>query len=176
MLSLWTRFLLVSRTKKCHTDSVAQNMDGPVWHRYVAVTTAVIAVLAAVASFQASSNSSLMLDEKNNSILFQNKANKEWNNYLADDITRHVQKISVISQEQKSFGEKATALENQGVSSAEKFQKYFDKNSNFVLAGTFLEIAIALSAMSTLVRQRFFWLFSLTIAGAGIYFLLLALI
>ena len=150
-----------------------QNLN---FHSYVAVSTAIIAVLAAIASFQASSNSSLMLDEKNNSILFQNKANREWNNYLADDITRHVINISTISQEQKDFKDKAEALESQAVQASEKFQKHFEKNSHFVTAGTFLEIAIALSAMSTLINRRAFWIFSLVIAGVGVYFLAVALI
>ena len=146
------------------------------FHSYVAVSTAIIAVLAAVASFQASSNSSLMLDEKNNSILFQNKANKEWNNYLAEDINRREKNISQISLEQKGFRDKAEAFESQVTDASNKFQKYFQKNSHFVTAGTFLEIAIALSAMSTLINRRVFWIFSLVIAGVGVYFLAVALI
>ena len=145
---------------------MSQNNEGPSWHKYVAVSTAIIAVLAAVASFQASSNSSLMLDEKNNSILFQNKANKEWNNYLASN----------VAQEKKSFQQKSVDLESQSDAATKRFQVYFAKNSKFVLAGTFLEIAIAICAMSTLVRQKAFWLFSLGIAGVRIYFLAQALI
>ena len=154
---------------------MAQNTDSSRWYTYVAATTAIIAVLAAISSFQASSNSSLMLEEKNNSILFQNKANKEWNNYLADDITRHIQNISQISEEQKGFRDKAGAFENQAAQASDKFQKYFRRNSHFVTAGTFLEIAIALSAMSTLVKRPASWIFSLIVAGVGFYFLVLGL-
>ena len=146
------------------------------WHTYVAVSTAIIAVLAAISSFQASSNSSLMLDEKNNSILFQNKANKQWNNYLAIDIRRQIQNIPSISQEQKNFKDKAETFEDQSAQASDKFQKHFEKNSHFVTAGTFLEIAIALSAMSTLLKHRAFWIFSLAIAGIGGYFLMVTFI
>ena len=147
------------------------------WEKLVALSTAIIATLAAITSFQASSNSSLMLDEKNNSILFQSKANKEWNNYLAADITRRIlQKSAPITQEQKAFQEKAAVFENQALQATSKFEIHFQKNSHFVTAGTFLEIAIALSAMSTLVKQRIFWFFSLCIAGIGVYFSLLAFI
>ncbi len=155
---------------------MAQRKEHIPWHNYVAITTAVIAVLAAIASFQASGNSSLMLEEKNNSILFQSKANKEWNNYLADDITRHIHNVSTINQEQKDFQTKAESLESQRDQASNKFQTYFEKNSNFVTAGTFLEIAIALSAMSTIIKQRELWIFSLLIAGVGVYFLAIALI
>ena len=156
---------------------MAQNKADWNWEKLVALSTAIIATLAAIASFQASSNSSLMLDEKNNSIFFQSKANKEWNNYLAADITRRIlQKSETTTQEQTAFQEKAVAFENQALEATSKFAVHFQKNSHFVTAGTFLEIAIALSAMSTLVRQRIFWLFSLCIAGIGIYFSLLAFI
>ena len=154
---------------------MAQKDVNPRWHAYVAVTTAVIAVLAAIATFQASSNSSLMLDEKNNAILFQSQANKQWNAYLADDIVRRSQKTSVTS-EQKQFQKNAEELENKVSEASNKFQTYFNRNSHFVMAGTFLEIAIALSAMSTLVQRRAFWLFSLVIASGGLYYLLIALL
>ena len=56
---------------------MAKMDDDPRWHLYVAATSGLMAVLAAIASFQASGFSSQMLQEKNNSILYQNKANKE---------------------------------------------------------------------------------------------------
>ena len=148
--------------------------EDPSWHMYVAVTTAIVSVLAAIASLQASSYSSLMLREKNNSILFQSQANKEWNNFLALDITRRIQlKFPVISQEQMVFQKKAETLETQAAETTNKFQAYFEKNSRLVTAGTFLEIAIAISAMSILVKQKVIWLFSLLVVFVGAYFLIL---
>ena len=69
------------------TRYMAQTREYIHWHHYVAVTTAIIAVLAAVASFRSSTDSSLMLLEKNNANLYQNQANKEWNTYLAQEIS-----------------------------------------------------------------------------------------
>ncbi|GEM_PF-4205962 len=156
---------------------MAQKSTDPRWHMYVAATTAIVAVLAAIASFQASSYSSLMLEEKNNSILFQSKANKEWNNYLALDITRRIiQRSSSITQEQQDFQKQAESLESQVTEATRKFQAYFQHNSHLVTAGTFLEIAIAILSMSILVKQKFFWIFSLLFAGVGVYFLALGLI
>ena len=147
------------------------------WHIYVAATSGLMAVLAAVASFQASGFSSLMLQEKNNSILYQNKANKEWNNYLALDITRQVlHKGSEISSEQMDFKNQADKLEGQGIEATDKFQKHFEQNSNMVTAGTFLEAAIALASMSILVSRKSVWFISLILAGIGGYFLLIGLI
>ena len=147
------------------------------WHLYVAATSGLMAVLAAIASFQASGFSSQMLKEKNNSILYQNKANKEWNNYLALDISRQVlQKKSEISAQQLDFKKKADELEAQSVQATDKFQKHFAQNTDMVTAGTFLEAAIALASMSILVKRKSVWLASLILAGAGGYFLAVGLI
>ena len=141
------------------------------WHTYVAFTTGLIAVLAAIASFQASGFSSQMLEEKNNAILLQSKANKEWNHYLAADITNHILKTFANNQEQMTFQNKALDLENQVIETTSKSNTYFKKNSSLSTAGTFFEIAIALSSMSILVKRKSFWIFSFLLAGIGIYFL-----
>ena len=156
---------------------MAKKDDDLRWHIYVAATSGLMAVLAAIASFQASGFSSLMLQEKNDSILYQNKANKQWNNYLALDITRQVlRKDSAISPQQMDFKKQADELENQGTEATSKFQKHFDQNSHMVTAGTFLEAAIALASMSILVKRKSVWLVSLALAGVGGYFLLIGLI
>ena len=150
--------------------------DDSRWHIYVAATSGLMAVLAAIASFQASGFSSEMLQEKNNSILYQNKANKEWNNYLALDISRQVlYKRSDISPEQLDFKKKADQLEAQSIEASDKFQKHFEQNSDMVTAGTFLEAAIALASMSILVKRKSVWFVALILAGAGGYFLAVGL-
>ena len=95
---------------------------------------------------------------------------------MAEDITRREKNISSISPEQKGFKDKAEAFESQVTDASNKFQKYFQKNSGFVMAGTFLEIAIAINAMSTLLKNRAFWISSLFISGVGIYYLAIALL
>ena len=150
-------------------------IDDSRWHIYVAATSGLMAVLAAIASFQASGFSSQMLQEKNNSILYQSKANKEWNNYLALDITRQISHKEV-SLQQMDFKKQADELEAQGAQATSKFQKHFEQNSDMVTAGTFLEAAIALASMSILVKRRSVWLGSLVLAAIGGYFLLIGLI
>ena len=168
---------------------MAQTKENPHWHIYVAFTTGLIAVLAAIASFQASGFSSQMLEEKNNAILFQSKANKQWNNYLANDIEKRVllsnyptpnkkiqNTLDEQTKEQIGFQKQASDLENQATSANNKFQTFFVKNSHMVTAGTFLEIAIALSSMSILVKRKSAWYLSLLLAGVGVYFLALGFI
>ena len=142
------------------------------WHDYIAVSTTVIAVLAAVSSLRAGSMASLLLLEKNNSNLYQSQANKEWNHYLASEITSRVLQKSPNTAEQQRFQAEAERFETQAESSTKKASVYFENSSHLATAGTFLEAGIALSAMAVLLRQKKIWIFSLLLAGVGAFFLI----
>ncbi len=136
--------------------------SGPIWHYYIAASSVVIAVLAAIASFQSSTYSSLLLVEKNNSILYQNQANKEWNHYLADYI---------LNKNTTEFQQKAQELEEKSKVADKKSEQYFQKTGHLANGGTFFEIAIALSSISLLLERKLLWQLSLILALVGIYFL-----
>lgn len=143
------------------------------WHDYIAATTAVIAVLAAITSLRASSAASSLLLEKNNSNYYQAKANKEWNSYLANDITNRVLKLPNNQPDQQKLQQKAENLEKQADDSTAKANAHFARNTDLTTAGTFFEIAIAISAMGVLVKKKVVWVFSLLLSAVGIYFLML---
>lgn len=171
----WQKTLAIQPLER-DTNIMAQNKEHARWYDYVAITTAIIAVLAAIASFRSSTDVSLMLLEKNNANLYQNQANKQWNTYLAQEITSYQQNSSAANvkiqmQAQQALQRKTDELENKVTEASNKAQTYFEKNSNLSTAGTFLEVAIALSAMSVLIKKKYFWVFSLLIAGVGVYFL-----
>ena len=136
--------------------------SGPMWHYYIAASSVVIAILAAIASFQSSTYSSLLLVEKNNSILYQNQANKEWNRYLADYI---------LNKNATEFQQKAEGLEEKSKTADKKSEQYFQKTGHLANGGTFFEIAIALSSISLLLERKLLWQLSLILALVGIYFL-----
>ncbi len=142
------------------------------WQNFIAITTAIIAVLAAITSFRTSSTSSSLLLEKNNSNYYQSKANKQWNNYLANDITDRALKQQSNQSLQQSLKDSAEKLEQQAEESTTKANAYFQKNTNLTTAGTFFEIAIALLAVATLVKKKVLWACSLLLALGGVYFLL----
>ena len=136
--------------------------SGPMWHYYIAASSVIIAVLAAISSFQSATYSSLILVEKNNSILYQNQANKEWNHYLADYI---------LNKNTGEFQQKAEGLEEKSKTADQKSEEYFEKTSHLANAGTFFEIVIALSSISLLMERKLLWQLSLILALVGIYFL-----
>ena len=146
------------------------------WHDYIAATTAVIAVLAAITSLQAGSSAGSLLLEKNNSNYYQAKANKEWNSYLANDITNRVLKLPNNQLGQQKLQQQAESLEKQADDSTAKATAHFSRNGDLTTAGTFFEIAIAISAMGVLVKKKVVWFFSLLLSAVGIYFLILGVI
>ncbi len=143
------------------------------WRDYIAATTAVIAVLAAVTSLRAGSAASSLLLEKNNSNYYQAKANKEWNSYLANDIANRILKLANNQSDQQKLQQQVKGLEKQADDSTAKATAYFARNTELTTAGTFFEIAIAISAMGVLVKRKFVWIFSLLLSTVGIYFLVL---
>ena len=133
------------------------------WNDYIAATTAVIAVLAAITSLRAGSAASSLLLEKNNSNYYQAKANKEWNSYLA-------------KPSQQKLRQQAESLEKQAGDSMVKADTYFAKNTELTTAGTFFEVAIAISAMGVLVKRKLVWVFSLLLSAVGVYYLVLGVL
>src|SRR5260221_5229121 len=96
------------------------------WQNSIAITTAIVAVLAAMTSFRASSTSSSLLLEKNNANTYQSKANKEWNTYLATDITDRVLKHPSDQAMQQRLKEEAEELEHQADDATIKANGYFE--------------------------------------------------
>lgn len=114
---------------------------------------------------------SLMLLEKNNSNLYQSQANKEWNHYLAEDITARVLQREPNVAEQQQFQAEAEKLEVEAEISTQKASVYFENSNHLSTSGTFFEAGIALSAMAVLLRQKKIWIFSLLLAGVGVFFI-----
>ena len=141
--------------------------NGPMWHYYMAASSVIIAVLAAISSFQSATYSSLLLVEKNNSILYQNQANKQWNHSLASDI---------LKENGESFKQKAEELEKKSQQVNLKSEEYFEKTGHLANAGTFFEIAIALSSISLLLEHKLLWQLALFLSLVGIYFLAIGLL
>ncbi len=146
------------------------------WNNYIAVLTAILAVLAAITSLQTSATASSILLEKNNSNYFQSKANKVWNSYLATDITDRVLGLPSDEATQQSLKGEAENLEAEAEVASLKANRFFKRNNDLTTAGTFFEIAIALLAMATLIKKRIIWTASIIVATIGIYFLFLSML
>lgn len=160
------------------------------WMKYLALYTVIIAVIAAIASLASGSYSNEAVLEKNNAVLSQNKASDQWNYYQAKGIKGVVSNAFYTqfhSQNFKDDGDKYRSEQADIKKQAEQFQKeaenadakselYLKKHHKSAFAVTFFQIAIALSALSSLMKKRSFFFGSVLLSFAGLVFLILGLI
>ncbi|HEX9503711.1 MAG TPA: DUF4337 domain-containing protein [Patescibacteria group bacterium] len=152
------------------------------WSKYLALTTAVIAVLSAIAALQSGNFADRALLEKNNAVLFQSKASDQWNYYQAKGVKKNVaegfagqtpdakvkQQIDKYAQEQKAIQQQAQTFEEQVKNSSEKSDHLFEKHHTIAFGVTLFQIAVALSAMSALMRRKSLWYLSILSAIGGV--------
>jgi uncharacterized protein DUF4337 len=152
--------------------------SGAAWISWVALSTAILAVLAAIAGL-------LSGRHVNEAMMNQIEASDQWSYYQAKSIKATVldAKIALLptpSLEDRDTAARYKAEESEIKSEAE--HKEAAAKSNFhkheVLAGsvTMFQIAIAIAAISALTRRPRFWIVSLLFGAAGCAFLVLAAI
>jgi hypothetical protein len=148
------------------------------WISWVALSTAILAVLAAIAGL-------LSGRHVNEAMMNQIEASDQWSYYQAKSIKASIldAKMSLRSAANESDQAKRERYEKeQDEIKKEAEHKEAAAKTNFhkheVFAGgvTMFQIAIAIAAISALTRRRRFWIVSLLFGAAGCAFLVLAAI
>src|SRR5215471_17160789 len=150
--------------------------SGEAWISWVALSTALLAVLAAIASL-------LSGEHANEAMMNQIEASDQWNYYQAKSIKASVldAKMSLAGAPNESDQAKRDRYEKeqeQIKSEAERKEaaakSSFHKHEAFARAVTMFQIAIAIAAISALTKKRHFWIVSLLFGVVGCVFLVLA--
>jgi hypothetical protein len=151
--------------EKAHEDlhERAEHSREP-WIGRVALTAALLAALAAVAS-------SLSAHHESEGVLEQIKASDKWAYYQAKGIKADILKalkpespdISRYAQEQKEIRAEATAAQ-------EASEAHMKLHALFARSVTFSQIAIAIAAITVLTRRQWFWLVSVGFGAVGLAF------
>jgi hypothetical protein len=152
------------------------------WIVYVALTTAVIAVLSAIAGLYASHYA----DE---SMLTQIHASDQWAYYQAKGIktdviisqnkmlvamgktpdTADVAKIKANKKQQEETSKEAKAAEKES-------HEFVAKHDKLARSVTLFQIAIAIGAIAILVKKRLYWFVSLGFAVFAAFYVFLELL
>jgi hypothetical protein len=160
------------------------------WNKYLALTTAFIAVIAAIATLVSGNLANKSLLEKNNAVLLQNKASDQYSWYQAKGIKKNLAeflyqqkkdaklKLTVerYEKEQAEIKTQADDYAKRVDEANARSEELFEKHHKIALAVTFFQIAIALSAMSALLKRRSFWVFSVIVTTIGMGFFLIGLL
>jgi uncharacterized protein DUF4337 len=146
------------------------------WISWVALSTAIFAVLAAIASL-------LSGEHANEAMLNQIEASSQWSYYQAKSIKAAVldAKAAFTGTPDESDQSKSARYEKEQEeikSEAERKEaaakSFFHKHEVFARGVTMFQIAIAIAAISALTRKRSFWFVSLVFGAFGCAFLILA--
>jgi hypothetical protein len=147
----------------------------------IALSSALIAVLAAVASM-------ISEHQSNEAMLSQLKASDQWAYYQAKGIKHNVLDTQIVLLEAQGFKDQAKLGEMKAA--REKYRQDQDEiakeatkeqddslkalksHNSLSYAETFLQVAIGVSAISALTRRRWLWVTSLFVAAAGLGFLI----
>jgi len=158
-----------------HTHETAQH-SREIWISWVALSTAIFAVLAAITSL-------LSGEHANEAMMNQIEAADQWSHYQAKSIKSAVVdvKMALSSTTAESDQLKLARYEKEQEeikAEAERKQtaakSYFHKHEVFARGVTMFQIAIAIAAISALTRKRSFWFVSLIFGAFGCVFLVLA--
>ena len=136
------------------------------WFRFVAISTALMAVFAAISGLMAGHYS-------NEALIEQIQASDQWSFYQAKGIKAEIKTIqtaninadtSLVARykvEQVEIKHKAEELANNS-------KLFLKKHVSLAQAVTFFQIAIAISAISMLTKKKSLWIASLLISVAGL--------
>jgi negative regulator of sigma E activity len=146
------------------------------WISGVALSTAILAVLAAIASL-------LSGEHANEAMINQIEASSQWSYYQAKSIKAAVldAKIAFTGAPDESDQSKRARYEKeqQEIKSEAEHREaaaksFFHKHEVFARGVTMFQIAIAIAAISALTKKRSFWVVSVVFGALGCVFLVLA--
>ena len=165
---------------------------GQRWTQYLSVSTAMLAVLAAVASLQSGTYSNNAILAKNDGILQQAKASDAWSYYQAKGTRSAVfavqaeataradsaaaarmrQEAERYKDQQKEIEQQARELEKKVREDDERAELLLERHHQFARAVTFSQISIALAAIAALMKKKSLWFVGLASGAVGIAFLI----
>jgi preprotein translocase subunit SecG len=154
------------------------------WTRYLAITTALIAVLAAVAALIAGNYANDAVLDKNEAVLAQAQASDQYAYYEAKGIKKNLAEYAYEAtknparqSEATQYGQQQTEIKKTADADAARVtahnaaaQAHLEQHHHAALGVTFFQIAIALAAMSALLRRKSFWALSIALTVAGSIF------
>jgi VIT1/CCC1 family predicted Fe2+/Mn2+ transporter len=158
------------------------------WSGYLSLSTAIIAVFAAVASLESGANSNEAILEKNDAVLNQAKASDEWALYQAKgmrsivldgegefvvgtnpELARKVREEAArLKAEQPDLARVARSLETEVEAHDGRAARLLGRHHRFAVSVTFFQIAVALCAIAALMRKKPLWFVALAASTVGL--------
>lgn len=184
------------------TDSLREKIDEELEKspgsllKWISLTTAILAALAAIASLKAGSTVNEALVLKTDATVLQGQASDQWAYYQAKGIksavtfgainswqvagkpapSRLSEESSRYLAQQDSSSRKAKELEHQRDEKSREAALLLRQHETYAAAVALLQIAIALGAIGALTRYRLVWYGSVALGAVAAFLLLVPLL
>jgi len=182
----------LDRVRESIEEEREEGREGRAFLRRVSLSTALIAVLAAVAALQAGDTINQALLRKNDAMATHGVAFDLWAQYPAKGIKSAIlkqQKQTLISldrvpsasldqdiaryqKEQDDIAAEARHDEAEAKRSLGEAEHMTHRHHRYASSVALLQIAVALSAIAALSRNRLLWTLSIVVAASGAVFFL----
>ncbi len=169
--------------------------EGSGFIRSIALTTALLAALAALASLEAGATVNQALVLKTEATRLQAEASDQWAYYQAKGVKASVAESAAAAfaaagkeappayeerrrryaEEQEAIQEKAKEKERERDAKEHESDHLLHLHHRYAAAVAFFQVSIALGAVAALTRIRLVWFASMAIGAAGIVSVALAL-
>ena len=152
--------------------------SGEKWISWVALSTAILAVLAAIAGLLSGSHA-------NEAMMKQIESADQWAFYQAKGIKASILEakmtLSGVPNEEdrvkaERYSEEQAEIQKEARAKEAEAKQNFHQHEVFARGVTFFQIAIAIAAISALTKRRRYWLVSMTIGAIGCIFLILGFV
>jgi hypothetical protein len=178
-----------------HAAEAIEEKRSPRWIIALSLTTAMLAVFAAIASLLSGANSNEAILAKNEAVLHQARASDQWTYYQAKSVKANLADLraDVVGREDPAAAERmrgeadryrregaeieksAHALEDKVEMSNRLADQLLEHHHRYAISVTLFQIAIAMCAIAALVRRRFLWLIGLAGGCGGLVFMAIGL-
>ncbi len=169
-------------------EAAGEERSSPRWTFHLALSTALVAVLAAIASLQAGALANRALLAKNEAVLAQAKASDQWAYYQAKGIKSLMYELQSemtdayraahdaheakrYKAEQVELKAQAEEIEKRVKEANGEADHLLHHHHQFALAVTLFQVSIALAAIASLTRRKPLWYLGLILAAGGLVFL-----
>jgi hypothetical protein len=143
------------------------------WTLFVAISTALMAVLAALGGLFAGHHS-------NEALISQIKASDQWAFYQAKSIKAEIRQLmpqtAVTTKSQETVKQEEEVIKKTAEEDEHESEAHLQRHIILARCVTLLQVAIAISAISIITRRRFLWYAGMAVAVVGIYFFIMGMI
>ena len=153
------------------------------WLSYISLSTAIIAIVTALAGLYEAQVTAKTILLKNEAVLYQGQASDQWSFYQSKGVKGHIYEINAevfpklaneftkkaekYKKDQEKIKKDAEHLESIRDQRSEESAYYYEKHHILSFAITFLQISIAVASISALTRNKMFWLGSIILSIIG---------